>query len=252
MPPSDELTRDIVTGWRSAPSSPLPPRGDVHVWRARLDVTEAECSRRRALLDDAERARALSYRLERDRRRFTVARGFTRAVLAVYERTVPNAIRFRLGPHGKPALQDALEPSLCFSVSYSGDIALVAVSDVELGVDVERVRDDLDILEVSELSFSRAEHDALRALPPSLRRDAFFACWTRKEAYTKATGLGLTMPLRDFSVSLAPDEPAALLEVTSDPRLATGWTLQSFDAGPEYACALAFRARDRAVSFVDA
>jgi 4'-phosphopantetheinyl transferase len=238
-----------MTDWRTAPSSLASPRREVHVWRARLDVSNAERSARRAVLDDAEQAQAAAYRLERDRRRFTVARGVARAVLATYSQVAPGAIRFHLGTHGKPALLGTGETSLRFNVSHSEEIALIAVSDVELGVDVEHARGGFDVLELSEQAFSRAENDALLRLPPVQRRAAFFACWTRKEAYIKATGLGLTMPLGDFSVSLAPDAPCELLDVASDPRLATLWTLRSFDAGGDYPCALAFRGHDLVVSF---
>jgi 4'-phosphopantetheinyl transferase len=238
-----------MTDWRTAPSFLPLPRGEVHVWRAQLDAHDVERSPPGAVLDDAERARAAAYHLERDRRRFTVTRGFARTVLATYSQIEPSAVRFHLGTHGKPALFESGETSLCFNVSHCEEIALIAVSDVELGVDVEQARDGFDVLELSEQSFSRAENDALRRLPPVQRRTAFFACWTRKEAYIKAIGLGLTMPLGDFSVSLAPEAPCALLQVASGPLQATQWTIRSFDAGRDYPCALAFRGRDLAVSF---
>lgn len=136
-------------------------------------------------------------------------------------------------------------------MSHSCDVALIAVArDREVGVDVERLRDGVDLEGIARRFFSPTEVSALLALPQHHRQEAFFSCWTRKEAYIKARGSGLSMPLDGFDVSLAPDAPAALLTTRPDPMDATRWSLYSFDPALAYLAALAVEraARDPSVT----
>jgi 4'-phosphopantetheinyl transferase len=226
--------------WGRAPDAPAAGEGEVHVWSAPLDPPEEAVRLYGALLAPDERARAERFRFERDRRRFTVARGVLRSMLGRYLELDPRRVEFLYESHGKPALAgEAAGAGLRFNVSHSGEMALYAVSGGrELGVDVEEVRSMEDGLDIAERFFSASEVAAFRALPAELRDDAFFNCWTRKEAFIKAVGEGLSFPLHVFDVSLAPGEPARLL-ASRDPDQAERWSLRGLpDPAPGYRAAV--------------
>ena len=184
--------------------------GRVHVWRASLAAAEAEVAAGEALLDPAELARARRFHFERDRNRFTVARGLLRQLLGRYLDIEPAAVAFALGPHGKPGLALEVENALRFNLSHSGTQALfVFAPEREVGIDLEagsRLGDDWPAL--AKRIFSAPERAELEALPAEVRRDAFLNGWTRKEAYLKATGQGLVNGLQQIEVTLDPAGPA--------------------------------------------
>jgi 4'-phosphopantetheinyl transferase len=186
-------------------------------------------------------ARAARFHFVRDRRRFIVGRGLLRTLLGRYLRLAPAALRFAYTPLGKPFLiaDDAPEP-LCFNLSHSNELALFAFSrNRAVGVDIEHVRPVDDYEQIAARFFAPAECAQLRTLPDGQRARAFFSCWTRKEAYIKAHGVGLSLPLERFTVSIAPDEPAGLLATLDDPAEAARWSLLALPAGPDYEAALA-------------
>jgi 4'-phosphopantetheinyl transferase len=200
-----------------------------------------------ASLSPDERDRAGAFVRERDRRHFTVGRGVLRAILSRYAGIPPKQVRFCYGPHGKPALDEAHGgQTLRFNLAHSHDLALYAVTrGREIGVDLEWVgRPVPDAATIAEHYFSAAERARLRALPELLRHEAFYNCWTRKEAYLKARGEGLSLPLDQFDVSLAPGEPAALLSSHGDPGEVVRWTLWALIPGPGYVAALAVEGGD--------
>ena len=221
--------------WPQAPASLSLEPGEVHVWRVDLRQPEHVVQQFRATLADEEIHRADRFHFEKDRRAFAVSRGFLRQVIGRYLQTKPAALRFSYGPYGKPAL--AGEHSLRFNMSHSRDVALVAIADAkELGVDVEYIRADFASEDIARRFFSPREVEAFNALPSELRVAAFFRCWSRKEAYIKAIGRGLSQALDGFDVTLAPGIPAALLRAGEDD--ATRWSLIDIDVGEEYAGAL--------------
>jgi 4'-phosphopantetheinyl transferase len=227
--------------WPPAPDAVVLHPDEVHVWRMALSVPEPRIRRLRELLTPDERTRAERFRFAPDRDSFIVARGTLRTLLGRYLRREPSALRFSYGPQGKPAL---VEPSdgLSFNVSHSHGFALYAVTrDRLVGVDIERIRPDLADEKIAERFFAPGEVARLFSLAPELRHDAFFACWTRKEAYIKAVGQGLSLSLQQFEVSLAPYEPAALLATFDDPGEASYWTLHNLEPGAGYAAAVAVR-----------
>ena len=232
--------------WRPAPETLLLHHDDVHVWRAALDMPEPHVQSLWHTLTADERQRAERYIFEKDRTHFVVARGLLRVLLGRYLHQDPQYLRFTYGPRGKPALAaDMGAGSLRFNVSHSHGLALYAMTrGRELGVDVERIRPEIVQEQVAERFFSPREVTTLRALPVSLQATAFFACWTRKEAYIKATGEGLALPLDQFDVSLAPGEPAALLHTAWDPQEAPRWTMQDLDPAPGYRAAVAVAGHD--------
>lgn len=232
--------------WAVPPPDVALGRGEIHVWRASLDRGRDETGRLFGTLDQEERARAARFAFERHRRRFTVARGVLRNILARYLSLRPGEIIFQHNEYGKPSLKaGAGGTPLHFNVSHSEEMALYALSaDLEVGVDVEYVRRDMATAEIAEQFFSPAEVNAFRGLPEHLWLEAFFNCWTRKEAYIKALGKGLSHPLGVFAVTLAPGQPAALLHDKTDPEGAGRWSLRELQVGPGYAAALAVRTRD--------
>lgn len=223
-----------VLNWRAARERLAVATDGVDVWRVPLDAPPDRIEELTQGLSEDERARALRFYQSKDRRRFIFARAALRQILATTLQVAPDALRFGYGPQGKPRLVDG---ALCFNLSHSDELALVAVArGREVGVDVERMRAARDAARLARRFFARNESDALMALPPAQRLAAFYRCWTRKEAYLKARGDGLSLPLDAFEVSLDPDAPAKLLAA---PDGAGTWALCDVPAGPEYAAALA-------------
>ena len=226
--------------WEPAPPRPRLDGDEVHVWRAALARTPREVEALEGLLSEDELRRAGRFHFRRDRANFVVARGTLREILSLYAGPPPRLLRFDYNAFGKPELAGAHAATrVRFNLSHAGGLALYAVAEGrEVGVDVEAVRESVSCEELAASFFSRREVAALLALPARDRRGAFFDCWTRKEAYIKARGEGLSLPLDSFDVSLTPGEPAALLR-TSDERDAAGWTLRELTPGDGYAAAVA-------------
>lgn len=213
---------------------------EVDVWRVFLSNPRPSLVVLHDLLADDERRRARRFRFDRDRDRYVVARGSLRLILGRYLDADPRTLVFDYESNGKPLLGGRFRGRLDFNLSHSHEVALCAVaSGRRIGVDVELIRPQIDAEGIAERFFSAHEVAALRSTPEELRTRAFFDGWTRKEAFIKATGSGLTVPLDGFDVSLSPGAPARLLAVAGDPREASGWRLASIDAGSPYAAALA-------------
>lgn len=220
--------------------------GDVHVWRARLDPAASEVAACWSLLSADERARAERYRFERHRRRFVVARGTLRKLLGRYTARPPADIVFRVTEYGKPVLDGG--EGLQFNLSHSHELAVYAFAALPVGVDVEHLRPVEDALDIAARFFSPREVADLRALGEDRRARAFFACWTRKEAYIKALGQGLSLPLDSFSVSLELERPA-LRHAGGDPEEWRRWTIANVEVGEGYAGAVAVRGRFRGLVY---
>jgi len=238
--------RSPVPPWRSPPETLVLGCDEVHVWRATLDQTPSQIQSFLHNLAADEQARAERFYFEKDREHFIAARGVLRAILGGYLNRPPECLSFCYNSHGKPALAGESDgDAIRFSVSHSYGVALYAVTrGREVGIDIERIRFDLEVAEIAERFFSRREVAMLRTLPSEVQRQAFFRCWTRKEAYIKARGEGLSLPLDQFDVSLAPGEPAAVLGTQPDPSEASRWSLQELAAGPGYEAALAVEGQD--------
>lgn len=192
-----------------------------------------------SVLSAQERARAARFRFVPDRDRFVACRVALREILGAELEIPPAQIEFEYGAHGKPALADR-SAGLEFSVSHREDVALIALTrSRRLGIDVERVGAVDDSEELAARFFSPREAAALRNVPPEARGEAFFACWTRKEAFVKALGAGLSLPLDSFSVSLEPGEPAALLAWEGRDAERRSWTLDAWRPAPGYVAAIA-------------
>lgn len=219
---------------------------DVHVWRASLDLPASCVQSLQHTLAADELSRAERFYFHKDRKHFIVARGLLRAILSRYLDMEPGQLRFCYSDYGKPSLATMPgQDTLSFNVSHSHGLALYAVTrGREIGIDLERIRADLDCEQIAARFFSPRENAVLRALPAKLKPEAFFNCWTRKEAYIKARGGGLSLPLDQFDVSLAPGEPTTLLNIRGDPQEALRWSLRELMPGPGHMAALAVEGYD--------
>jgi 4'-phosphopantetheinyl transferase len=227
---------EVVT-WSEPPESLSLATGDVHVWRVELNQPEPLLEKFRETLEEQELDRASRFHFEKHRRHFTAGRGVLRQLLSQYLGTKPEQLRLSYGAYGKPALNGEHKDSrLRFNMSHSHEVALFAFAeDRELGVDVEHIRTDFASEEVARRFFSRREVETFNALPRHDQVAAFFKCWTRKEAFIKVIGKGLSQPLDKFDVTLG--LPAALLWVSGDD--ASRWSLYDLEVGGDYAGALA-------------
>jgi 4'-phosphopantetheinyl transferase len=224
------MLRSLTGPWQPMPVASvaeLLAPGDVHAWTVDLDEPPADVRRLAALLSDDEAERAARLQFDRDRRRFVMARSALRCVLGHYTGVAPAALRFALGHAGKPALDcPAGTDGLAFNLSHSGGQALIGVArGMAIGVDLEAARQVPEYEAIAKSHFAVAEVAGLFALPQARRMDGFFACWTRKEAYVKAIGGGLSVPLDSFEVSLDPDAPAQLRAIDGSACAAAAWTM---------------------------
>lgn len=230
------------TIWSPAPGIlDLQPH-QVDVWRVSLDLPTDSVRSIASSLSADESQRAERFHFAGDRDRFIAAHGCLRDILARYLHCEPHQLNYFANQYGKPALHDH---KLEFNLSHSGDYALVAVAQRgKVGVDVERIRPGISSQVIARQYFSKNEVAELELLPFEQREAAFFTCWTRKEAYIKAQGLGLSLALESFDVSLTPNEPAILRATRSDPQEAARWTLLPLDVDPHYRSAVAVESAD--------
>jgi 4'-phosphopantetheinyl transferase len=219
----------------------VPVQTEIHVWYRSLAVSVAEREALIALLDPDERQRAGRFHFEASRDAFIASHGWLRTLLGGYLNADPGSLEFTFGSRGKPALQGT---QLRFNLSHSGAMAACAVArNEELGIDIEKIRPMSDLETIARRFFHPEECRKLLALSEAIRTPAFFHCWTRKEAYIKALGEGLSAPLDRFEVTLAPGEAPALVHIDGRPAAAE-WSLFGLDVGPDYAGAVAVRGTD--------
>ena len=218
-------------------------RNDIHVWSADLDCTPAEGESFRKILSPDEKERADNFYFEKDRLFFTSARAILRILLGGYENTQPESIPLTYNNYGKPLMKSSVKSRpLHFNLSHTENKALFAFSRrCPIGIDLERIRVNLDYMSLAKRFFSGAEFSQLFSLPGIQQAEAFFTCWTRKEAFMKAKEIGLSLDLAKFEVSLKPGEPAQLIRTLYKQQDAQQWTLVDIDAGTGYKAALAAR-----------
>lgn len=226
-----------VPTWTTPPVTPVLGPTDVHVWRMPLALPAAMVAQLATTLAPDEQDRAARFRFERDQIAFTCVRGALRTLAGRYLYHAPERLEIGYRANGKPHLITPVAAPLRFNVSHSGDSALLAFTrDRELGVDLELRKPIEDLLSLAAMSFSPREYAVFRELPRDVQPIAFFACWSRKEAFIKATGEGIAQ-LAAFDVSMRPDEPARILWVAS-PAEHARWTMHELPEIPGYAAAL--------------
>jgi len=226
--------------WRVPPTDLRLRANEVHVWRALSNVSTGEIESLQSMLVDEELEQARRFYFEKDRRRWMMAHAILRMVLGRYLDIDPRELRFRTNTYGKPSLAyPHTGAHLHFNLSHSGDLVLYAFAyDRQVGVDVEYMRTGIEYTDLAASHFSAHERAALHALPEALQEEAFFLCWSRKEAYIKARGQGLSLPLDQFDVSLVPGGPASLLGSREDLQATKRWSLRALAPGERYAGAL--------------
>ncbi|MBA7638704.1 4'-phosphopantetheinyl transferase Sfp [subsurface metagenome] len=220
---------------------------EVHIWRVSLDQNASYVQSLQQILSADEKARARRVYFEKDRKHFIVARGLLRVILSRYLDMKPNQVRFCYSLYGKPGLIYPSEgETLNFNVSHSCGLALYAITrGREVGIDLERIRTHFGCEQIAERFFSPQENAMLRTFPANrVKHKAFFNCWTRKEAYIKAKGEGLSLPLDQFDVSFAPGEPAALCFTSEASDESSRWLLRALQPGPGYVAALVVEGHD--------
>jgi 4'-phosphopantetheinyl transferase len=236
--------------WSSPPATLTLGSSEVHVWRAALAEPAQSIDRFLSTLAADERLRASQFYFQIDRERFIAARGILRSILGLYLDLAPESLSFSYSSHGKLALSfESGAQAIRFNLSHSHGVALYAITrGREVGIDLEFLRRDLETEQIAERFFSRHENATLGTLPAVVRKHAFFLCWTRKEAYIKARGEGLSLPLDQFDVSLVPGEPASLLSTRLDSDEAHRWSLRELAPGADYAAAIAVEGCDWSLS----
>jgi 4'-phosphopantetheinyl transferase len=223
-------------------SRPIATSGDAAIWLADLDAADGGESAL-ALLSDDERVRARRFVFDIHRHRFIACRAWLRMRLGDRLGRPAGGLRFEYGPAGKPSLAGGA--TLRFNVSHSDRFALLAMADqAEIGVDIERLRPLSDMDALADRVFSAAEREALGRVPPERKVEAFFAGWTRKEAYIKARGEGIGL-LGAIEVALTPGDAPRLIRVAGLPDELQRWSLEALSPVPGFAAAVCLEGRDR-------
>jgi 4'-phosphopantetheinyl transferase len=218
----------------------------VHVWTVRTEAPSAVAERFELYLSPDEKGRAAQFRFERDRNSFVVAHGVLRILLGRYLNISPAGVLFKYESKGKPAI--AGSGGIDFNVSHSHGLAVFAfTAGCQVGVDVERIRPLQDVQSIADRYFCSEEATELMSLPPSERELGFYLCWTRKEAYVKASGDGLSAPLDSFRVTLRPCQPARFIHLANDTSASKAWSLHDLRLASDYAAALAYRDSERPI-----
>ncbi|MBN2424695.1 MAG: 4'-phosphopantetheinyl transferase superfamily protein [Calditrichaceae bacterium] len=211
-----------------------PVNGEVHIWRFKLNLENEDYHQLSAFLSENELQRANKLYNEKLKQRYIAARGQLKILLGKYLGVSPKSLFFTLNEYGKPYLSQSFS-GFYFNISHSGDMALAGFSaEFEVGVDIEYRRPSWNGMHIARRFFSKDETEALYTLPVGKQRRAFFDCWCRKEAYIKARGTGLATPLKQFTVSVNPQQPARLLSTEHDPLAVKEWTLKDIPVNQEY------------------
>jgi 4'-phosphopantetheinyl transferase len=232
----------ISNAWPFPPARLPTPDGNVHVWRFSLDQGDSQLKKLAAVLERNELQRADRFRFSRDKGRFIAAHGLMRHILSRYTMLDPGKLRFQLGQYGKPSLANEVsDGGPRFNLSHSCGVGLLGVTGGrEIGVDLEHIREDIEYGEIARRFFSSREVSKLEGLPRETRARAFFSCWASKEAYIKARGLGLSIPLDQFTLAFEQGEAAALVEVKGKDTEPGRWSVTELSLSPDYAGSVAF------------
>jgi 4'-phosphopantetheinyl transferase len=236
--------------WPEPPGALSLGSGEVHLWCASLEPAESEVAPLRDVLSEDECRRAADFLSGPLRNRFIVGRARLRLILARYLAVAPRAIRFQYCDLGKPVLAAPWNGGgLSFNLAHSRALAVYAVAaDRDVGVDIEGIRPLTNMTRLIERWFAPEEIEQWRQLPLELRTLGFFSGWTRKEAWLKAVGSGLSFPLDQIVVSLTPEGPARIVSIRGDARAADAWWMDGNSPAPGYVAAVAVRGEPVSVS----
>jgi 4'-phosphopantetheinyl transferase len=219
------------------------PSDEVHIWSTSIETALTDLEGLKHVLSEEEKNRAERFCFDQDRTRHIVAHGVLRIILSYYSGGDPSEQKFTQNEFGKPALAENCD--LRFNISHSGDQVLYGITkDREIGVDIEEIRTVENADQIVERFFSPHERIAFLALPANMKDEAFFTIWTRKEAYIKAQGQGLSLPLDQFTISFLPEEPVRLIETEHNKDEQQRWSMHEVSVHPEYLAAVAVKGHD--------
>jgi 4'-phosphopantetheinyl transferase len=234
-----------MTQWQSQDQADMLREDEVHLWIASLDAPPETLFYFESVLSADEKERARRFRNIRDGKRYLIARGSLRRLLGYYLAGAPDRLQFTYNALGKPSLSGQAFATVNFSVSHSEDRALFGFARARrIGVDVEYIRADIDVLGLAKRYFSPDEFRQLDGLPANEQGEAFYCAWTRKEAYLKACGEGLSFGLERVEVSLIPAEPPMIRKVAGASSASEHWNLKHLCPEPGYIGAAAVEGRD--------
>lgn len=218
----------------------------VHLWFTNLDLSSEEVAQYRETLSVEERAIADRFIIELDRSRYIVAHGVLRSILGGYLGVRPDKLTFSSSRSGKPELgKKEKDARILFNLSHSYGRALFGIAyNRDVGVDLEFISDNMDYMCIAENNFSRNEYFALHELPMDMKKEAFFRYWTCKEAFLKAVGLGLSLPLDKVEVSPFPDDIVTLLGAEHSYDERREWKLRYVGCEHGYAAAVVAEGKD--------
>ena len=236
--------------WRPTIPGELINSNEVHVWRVLLDVSAVQFESLLKFLSVDELSRAGRFHFEKDQRRFIVARGILRKILGHYLKKNPDEIRFEYTSHGKPALApDFDNDKLCFNLSHSGGFALYAVTRrKKIGIDIERISDDVAVDQIAGKFFSQAEISSLEMIDINKRSELFFQYWTRKEAFLKGRGEGISVPMEQCDVTLINGSVLSPITLRDSNGESSSLYVQDLFPGNGYAAAIAVGGADCDIS----
>lgn len=224
--------------WQLPPAKLILKKNEVHIWCSSVQLSSTHIESLANLLSSDEVIRMQRFHFADDQRRFIISRGLLRKLLGHYLGIDPKRIRFDHNKYGKPNLSRELNVN--FNLSHSGEVVLHAIGyEKRIGIDVELIREDIPYDKITDYSFSESEKKSLSGLSDEKKIGAFFNCWTRKEAYIKAIGLGLSYPMSTFDVSVAPGAITKLIGNRLFPYEVDRWKLIDIEVSPEYAATLA-------------
>jgi 4'-phosphopantetheinyl transferase len=216
---------------------------EVHVWQVDLIAWEKATSSLFELLNLDEQARAERFIFPAPRHQYVISRALLRRALGAYLKIAAGEVRFRTTSNGKPEL--AASSDLRFNLSHTQGVTVFAIArHRQVGIDVERIRQGTDVMELAERFFSRSEVEWLRSQAASEHFASFFSCWTAKEAYIKAQGAGLSLPLDSFGVLPLPESAKLQLQVYRDPEETRRWSMWRLDLGADLRAALAIEGKN--------
>ena len=222
----------------------MPTTGEVHVWYGDPDRLVSSCLTQayRELVSEEERYRERRFQFDTDRRQYLFAHSLLRVVLSQYLDCAPTELEFQKNYYGKPALVYPESSGLEFNISHTSGLAVCAVARGGIvGVDVERSGRNVDELALAHRYFSPSEYDLLESAPTTYREQIFFRLWTLKEAYIKARGIGLSIPLDAFSFELSPNEPPVISFERAIDDSPDDWRFASAEISDRHHAAIAFQ-----------
>jgi 4'-phosphopantetheinyl transferase len=223
--------------WQHTDQTPILTTDEIHIWRAHLDLSTEQLNRVKSALSNEEIERVKRFVFPIHQQRFAAARGILRYILSKYLPQDPADITFGYNAFGKPHIATD-NPSLYFNLSHANALALYAIGlQPHIGIDIEQIQENIEVESIAQRFFSTEEYEAIRNLLPTERKRAFFNIWTRKEAFIKARGDGLSFPLKDFTVNY--QEEARLMHISGKDEEASHWFLTPLYPGDNYIATLA-------------